>query len=121
MRLRLSGRLFFPVAIGLLAWSCSSNNVTIGGPIDLQVTSNAPVTLGDTLRLEYQAVGRSLLGMVVTWGDAALDSVVMNGAQTAGGTVRHVYADTGSYTLTARLVDQVEGNDTKELTIRVDP
>jgi hypothetical protein len=121
MRLLLSGRLFFVSLIGLLAWSCSSNQISIGGPLDLQVASNAPISLGDSLRLEYEAVGRSLLGMVVFWGDESLDSLVMNGAQTAGGTVLHVYADTGSYTLTARLVDQVEGNDTKELTIRVDP
>jgi hypothetical protein len=121
MRLRLSGRLFFAITIGLVAWSCSSNEVSIGGPLEFRVTSNAPLTLGDSLHVEYEVVGRSLLGMVVTWGDATLDSVFMNGAQSAAGTVHHLYADTGSYTVTARVVDQIEGNDTKELTIRVDP
>ncbi|KPJ80335.1 MAG: hypothetical protein AMS19_09620 [Gemmatimonas sp. SG8_23] len=109
------------ITAGLVVAACSSNEVSIGGPIDLQISSNAPVTQGDTLRLGYEAVGRSLLGMVVTWGDASLDSVFMNGAQSASGTASHLYADTGSFTITARLVDQVDGTDVKELTIRVDP
>ena len=85
------------------------------------MSSNTPVSLSDSLVLEYDARGRSLLGMVIFWGDATLDSVFMNAAQSAAGSRGHIYPDTGSYTITARLVDSVEGSDEKTLDIRIEP
>ena len=71
--------------------------------------------------MEYTVQGRSLLGMVVTWGDQGRDSVFFSGAQTAGGNVEHAYALEGSYLLTAEVVDQIEGTVTKTLTVTVAP
>ena len=121
MRLRLPIRLFFAIAAGFFIWSCASTEVGIGSPIDLQINATSPVAVGDSLQLEYQATGRQLLGMVILWGDAEFDSVFMNAAQSAAGTAGHVYADTGSYTVTARLLDAVEGSDEKSVTVRIDP
>ena len=121
MRLRWFPTLLLASAFGVLLGSCSSNEVTFGGPLELQIRSNSPVSVGDSLQLDYDVVGRNLLGMVVEWGDAELDSVFFSGAQSAGGRVRHQYADEGTYTLMARVLDQVEGNTTKELTVTIEP
>ena len=121
MRLRLSVRLFSTVAAGLFVWACASTDVEVGTPLDLQVSSNTPVSVTDSLVLDYEARGRSLLGMVIFWGDATIDSVFMNAAQSAAGARGHIYPDTGSYTIRARLVDSVEGSDEKTLDIRIDP
>ena len=121
MHLRLSARLFSIFAAGLFVWACASTEVDIGQPLDLQISSNAPVSVTDSLILEYDARGRLLLGMVIFWGDATLDSVFMNQAQSAGGSRGHIYPDTGSYTIRARLLDSVEGSDEKTLDIRIVP
>ena len=116
-----STRFVFVVIVGLVAASCSSNEVTIGGSLDVQLSSNSPVLVGDSLELNYAVQGRSLLGMVVEWGDAGLDSLFFSGAQTADGRVRHLYQTNGAFTVIARVVDQVEGSETKTLTVTVDP
>lgn len=121
MHRRLSVRLFSIAAAGLVGWACASTDVDIGQPLDLQVSSNTPVSVSDSLVLTYDAQGRSLLGLVILWGDATLDSVFMNAAQRAGGSRGHIYPDTGSYTITTRLVDSVEGTDEKTLDIRIEP
>ena len=121
MPLRLSVRLFSMFAAGLFVWSCASTDVEIGNPLELEVSSNTPVAVTDSLVLSYEARGRSLLGMVIFWGDATLDSVFMNAAQSAAGSRGHIYPDTGSYTITARLVDSVEGSEEEVLDIRIDP
>ena len=121
MRLRWMPTLLLATALGALVGACSSNDVTFGGPLDLQISSNSPVSVGDSLQLDYDVVGRNLLGMVVEWGDSELDSLFFSGAQSAGGRVRHLYADEGTYTLMARVLDQVEGNTIKELTVTIEP
>ena len=121
MRGSLSVRLFSIATVGLIGWACASTDIDIGSPVTLEVNATSPVSVGDSLVLEYEAQGRSLLGMVILWGDASLDSVFMNAAQSAAGSRGHIYPDTGSYTITARLVDSVEGSDEQTLDIRIVP
>jgi len=121
MRLRWIPTLLLATVFGAILGSCSSNEITFGGPLELQISSNSPVSVGDSLQLDYDVVGRSLLGLVVEWGDSELDSVFFSGAQSAGGRIGHVYGGEGSFTLMARVVDQVEGSDTEELTVTIQP
>ncbi len=121
MVLRCPVRCTAAMALAVLALSCSSSEVTFGGPLDLQIAANSPVSVADSLQLDYDITGRSLLGMEVLWGDSGLDSLFFSGAQTASGRVRHLYAAEGTYTVTARVVDQAEGTQTKTLTVTVDP
>ena len=107
------------VAIGVVA--CSSNEISIGGPLQFQISSNSPVPAGDSVHIDYDVRGRSLLGMVVTWGDQQFDSVFFSGAQTAAGRVSHLYASDGGYTVTAQVTDQIEGTDTQTLAVTVQP
>ncbi len=118
---RLSLRTLACTAFAIFVAACSTSELTFGGPLDLQISSNSPVSVSDSLQVDYDIVGRSLLGMVVEWGDAEVDSVGFAGAQTAGGRRRHLYATAGSYTVTATVVDQLQGEQTKELTVTIDP
>jgi len=101
--------------------ACSTSEVTFGGPLDLQITSNSPVTLTDSLRVEYSVDGRSLLGLAVEWGDAQVDSLGFSSAQSASGITGHLYEAAGTYTVRATAVDQLEGSQSKELTITINP
>jgi len=121
MRIRLTGRFLTVAFAAASIWACGSNEVTFGGPLDLQVSTNSPISVSDSLQLDYEVVGRSLLGMVVQWGDAEFDSLYFSGAQTAGGRVRHMYTAPGSYTVTARVFDQLEGDQVKEVPVTIEP
>ena len=101
--------------------ACSEASITLGGPLDLQLMSNSPATLSQDLIVEYDIVGRSLLGMVVDWGDMQTDSVFFSGAQTAGGSVNHRYSSSGSFTVSARVEDSLEGSTTGTLGITILP
>ena len=101
--------------------ACSDAELTFGGPLSLNVTSNAPIAVSDSLVLEYDATGQSLLGIAVTWGDDAVDSVFFAGAQSAAGRVAHLYASDGSYVVTATVTDGLQGSLGRELTVDVSP
>ena len=63
--------------------ACTTSEVTFGGPLALQITSNSPVSVTDSLRVEYSVDGRSLLGLAVEWGDTQVDSLGFSSAQSA--------------------------------------
>lgn len=101
--------------------ACSGSELTFGGPLELSLTSNSPVAVTDSLVVNYDVTGRTLLGMAVTWGDSTVDSVFFAGAQTAAGRRSHRYSTDGTFTVTATVTDQVEGIVTEELTVTVNP
>ena len=109
------------LGVGPLVWACSSSEFMSGGPLDLQVSSNSPVGVGDSLEISYDVLGRSLLGLVVIWGDAERDSIAFFGAQTAGGRVKHLYPSDGSFTIMVQVEDQIDGIQSKDLAVTVDP
>lgn len=111
--------LFAFVAAVLTA--CTSAELTFGGPLDVQVSSNSPVAVSDSLRLEYDVSGRSLLGLVVQWGDSQVDTVLFAGAQSAGGRTFHLYDSAGTYDLQATALDQFQGSVSEQLTVTVTP
>lgn len=108
------------VSVGAIV-ACSDSRLTIGGPLELAITSNSPVPVTDSLVVNYDVTGRSLLGMAVTWGDESVDSVFFAGSQTAEGRLAHLYTSDGSYMVTAEVTDALEGTVTRELTVTVDP
>lgn len=101
--------------------ACSDSELTFGGPLELRLTSNSPVTVTDSLVVNYDVTGRTLLGMAVTWGDGTVDSVAFAGAQTAAGRLPHLYSSDGTFTVAATVTDQVQGLVTEELTVTVNP
>jgi len=118
MRL-IDGVIILTVAT-VVATACT-DELTFGGPLEIEISSNSPVIAADSLQVDYDVVGRSLLGMVVIWGDDGLDSLVFSGAQTAGGRIRHAYDTAGVYIVRVTAVDQIEGTASQELTATINP
>ncbi len=118
-RLKRRGPLLF--AICLLGWGCSDTSFAGGGPLELSISAVSPVAVTDSLVVEYDVVGRTLLGMVVDYGDTRSDSIFFQGAQTAGGRAPHLYAASGQYTVSARVDDALEGTVTDQLTVTINP
>lgn len=114
-------RLLLFVVVAGIATACSTADLTFGGPLQMQLTSNAPVSVNDSLRLDYEIIGRSLLGLVVQWGDSELDSLLFAGAQSAGGRAFHSYDSAGTYTIRATVLDQIQGSIGQELTVTINP
>ncbi|MDX1494508.1 MAG: hypothetical protein R3253_10640 [Longimicrobiales bacterium] len=101
--------------------ACSDADLTFGGPLDLVLTSNEPVSVNDSLVVNYDVTGRSLLGIAITWGDATVDTVFFAGAQTAAGRVAHLYSTEGDYTVTGTVSDGLEGTVSQELSVTITP
>ena len=118
--MRLIGGVILLTVATIVATACT-DELTFGGPLEIEISSNSPVITADSLQVDYDVVGRSLLGMVVIWGDDGLDSLVFSGAQTAGGRIRHLYDTAGVYTVRVTAVDQIEGTASQELTATINP
>mgnify|MGYP003337092632 CR=1 FL=1 len=117
----LTCRALLLIALMTFAAACSSSDITLGGPLTVTLGSNSPVSVGDSLRLDYDVSGRSLAGMSIDWGDAQIDSVGFLGAQTAGGSEYHVYDSVGTYTIQTIVFDQFQGTETTDLSVIVNP
>jgi hypothetical protein len=115
------GRLASLYVVTCAIGACSDSQLTFGGPLDLVLTSNSPVPQADSLVVNYQVEGTTLVGMAVTWGDSSVDSLYFSGAQQAGGRLAHLYSTDGAYTITARVQDANQGSITEELTVTVNP
>ena len=114
-------RVLIACALMLIGAACSTSEITFGGDLSVTVSSNAPVSVSDSLRLNYDVVGQSLAGMAIEWGDSQIDSVSFLGAQSAGGSEAHLYDSAGTYTVRATAVDQLQGSEAAELTVTITP
>lgn len=103
------------------AAACSSSEITLGGPLNVLLSTNAPISVSDSLIVDATVQGRSLLGLVITWGDDQVDSLFASGAQSAQYRVAHLYDSAAVFTIRATAVDQLEGFSTEEVTVTVNP
>jgi len=106
------------LAVGVL-WACSDSVVEIGSELELELDAPATSALSDSVSVAFEARGRSLLGFVLRYGDGSVDSVRLSGSQSAGGQLRHLYQETGTYTLVGEVQDGIEGNIMAEVTLTV--
>lgn len=98
--------------------ACSDES-EIGSPLAIELEGPENGQVGEELAVRYSAVGRSLGGIVIAWGDGAVDSVATAGAQSASGTRFHTYEAMGAFLVTARVEDSLEGVAGAELTINI--
>lgn len=112
-RLALAIPLLLACAVG-----CSTED-EIGSPLAIDLEGPATGVVGEELVVRYDAVGRSLQGIVFTWGDGAVDSLATAGAQSASGTMYHTYEAAGDFLVGARVEDSLEGVARAELTIGI--
>lgn len=101
--------------------ACGESTLTVGGPLFVELRADSVISVSDSLIVDYDASGRSLLGIVFDFGDSQVDSVQFVGSQSAGGRVAHLYALPGAYVVSGRVEDAVEGSITDQLTVTVTP
>ncbi len=90
-----------------------------GSPLSVELIGPETGLVGDQLSVLYNVYGRSLSGIIFSWGDGATDSLATLGATLAQGSRQHTYEMPGLFTVTARVEDAVEGVATAEVTINV--
>lgn len=103
------------------AGACADSLVEVGGELTLELSGPSSAALSDSVAVSYEARGRSLLGMVVSYGDGTVDSVFFVGSQSAGGRVAHLYDEAGSYTIVGEVQDGIEGSTTAQIVVQVTP
>ncbi len=91
----------------------------IGSSLAIELIGPETGLVGQKLSVLYNVTGRSLSGVVFTWGDGAVDSLATAGAQTASGAREHTYDVAGMFTVRARAEDAVEGVASAEVFINI--
>ena len=89
-------------------------------PVPVLVTLEANRTVstrGDTVTFSVNATGNNLVGVVIDFGDTALDQYATSGASTARVTFKHAYDATGNFTVRAVVTDALMGE--KEATVAI--
>ena len=94
--------------LGLAVAACWTEE-HIGAPLSIELTGPDAGLVGEELSVHYEVTGRQLVGVIFDWGDGVADSVRARGAQSASGSVRHTYAAAGTFTVTGRAEDVVDG------------
>jgi hypothetical protein len=77
--------------------------------------------VGDEILFRYQAAGNYLDALTVSFGDEEGGVIALAGARRADGEVPHVYAQPGSYQVTARLSDAAIGTVEADVAVIISP
>ena len=93
---------------GLAIAACWTED-EIGTPLSIELAGPDAGRVGEELSVRYDVTGRQLVGVIFEWGDGVADSVRARGAQAASGSVRHTYEAAGTFTVTGRAEDVVDG------------
>lgn len=115
-----SRRVVFALLACLLvpAAGCITDD-EIGSPLSVELIGPETGLVGDQLSVLYNVSGRSLSGIIFSWGDGATDSLATAGAQSASGSMQHTYEMPGLFTVRALAEDAVEGVASAEVSINV--
>lgn len=108
------------VIAALAAWACSDIKITGGQPLSFTLDADrTSAPTGVEIEFQFRATGTYLNGVILEYGDGAVDSIVMNGAQSASGRRKHAYDVAGPYQVIGTLEDAVEGPLTRQLSVEV--
>lgn len=75
------------------------------------------VPRGDTVTFTVNAAGNNLFGVIIDFGDDAMDQYATGGALSAHVTFKHAYSAAGSFTVRATVTDAIAGQ--KEATVSI--
>lgn len=112
--------LLIGLATTLLAGGCSG--IATNPEAELTVHLSAEKTVAapeDVIGFTVQATGTRLFGVLIAYGDAAVDSVSTPGAKTVTAKFEHAYTSAGSYTVRATANEQSGRRVADSLTVRV--
>ncbi len=118
---RALGSVTGALVVAVVAASCSESSVTLGGPLELTLTASSPVRVQDSVVVEFDVVGRQLIGLILDFADGSVDSIALSGAQSAAGRVAHQYGSAGNFLVTGRVQDAIEGDTMDDVSVTVVP
>jgi hypothetical protein len=87
-------------------WGCNEITVPDSRPTQISLEADhLQRQVGQDFTFTYEGEGRSILGVVVLYGDGRVDSIPAFGSQTVGGRREHAYDAPGSYRVTIVMED----------------
>ena len=92
----------------------------IGSALSVELIGPGTGRVNEEVSVLFNVMGRRLDGVIFTWGDGAVDSLPTAGAQTASGSRRHTYRETGRFLVRATAEDGVEGVASAEVMINIE-
>lgn len=110
------------IALMLAGSGCLDDSITGTRPLTFSFSADpTSASVGQTIIFSYQATGTRIQGIIVEFGDGAVDSVFTPGTVVlVSGTMEHEYTTAGAFEVVGRLeTSQAFLSDT--LTIQVDP
>lgn len=104
----------------VIGWSCSSIASSGGEPLSLTLTADRQTAaVGQDVTFTYEARGTSISGVLLDYGDGALDSINSFGSQSATGRRVHAYGEAGDFTVVGTVFDAVDGTRSSTAAITV--
>jgi hypothetical protein len=103
-------------------FACACSDVTFEGGGELTFTLTADRTsapVGTEVQFDYEASGTFISGVIIQYGDGALDSIPSNGAQSSAGVRRHAYTEAGEFLVIGRVEDAAKGALTEQITLQI--
>lgn len=110
-------RILIGTLLATIAIACRQ---TTEAPTQLSVSLQANTSLvprGDTVTFQVNADGNNLVGVIIDYGDDAMDQYATGGALSARVTFKHAYSAAGSFTVRASVTDAIAG--VKEATVSI--
>ncbi len=118
IRLAAGSLVLALVALGGCAES--SLDLPTSGDLDLVLTvSPKTISSGGEVVISTSAIGTSLLGTVIEYGEGSVDSIQAAGAQTQTATRSWTYPNPGVFVIRATVDDSFQGRLTREDTVTV--
>lgn len=103
----------------LVALACAQEPLE---PLPLDITLQVQPTsaaVGDSIRVEVNAQGGTLFGVMVDYGDETNQPLAAGGARTARAVYRHAYSRSGVYVVTATVVDALQGEKSTTASVQI--
>ena len=112
---------FAIILAAVTAAACLDNSITGTRPLSFSLTSNVATTnVGDSLTFTFAATGTSIFGVLLSYGDGVVDTLVAESSSTVEWTqqVRRAYEVPGDFNVIGRLETAVgTRSDTVAVTI----
>lgn len=104
--MRRPATAFAALLVAVASAACLDNDITGTRPLSFALTSDmATATVGDSITFTFTATGTSIFGVLLSYGDGVVDTLVTQSSSTVEWTqdVKHAYEVPGDFDVAGRL------------------
>lgn len=97
---------FAALLVAAVSAACLDSDITGTRPLSFDLTSDmATATVGDSITFSFTATGTSIFGVLLSYGDGVVDTLVTESASTVEWTqaVKRAYEVSGDFSVVGRL------------------